>query len=221
MANTNDGWIKAWRKLATNKLWLEKPFSKGQAWIDLLMFATQSTHTSVRNGVQVVYEAGCVYESVMGLANRWGWSRPRVYRFLEDLKNDGMIDFTRRTSNRTSNVTQSVTQLVTPLRIVNWELYQDKRTLSDTQNRTSNRTGNVTHPKNNIYPKNDISKEEETASLPVYPCGASVKPEWMNDELWDVVRFRKVDDIPSLLRGDFDSYIEYTEEAHKRGIDIR
>lgn len=221
MANTNDGWIKAWRKLATNKLWLEKPFSKGQAWIDLLMFATQNTHTSIRNGVHVVYEAGYVYESVMGLADRWGWSRPRVYRFLDELKNDGMIDFIRRTSNRTSNVTQSVTQLVTPIRIVNWELYQDKRTLSDTQNRTSNRTHDRTHPKKDIYPKKDISKEEETAPLIPFPCGVAVKPEWMDEDLWNDVRFRKVEDIPTLLQGDFDTYIEYAEEAHRRGVEIR
>ena len=160
MSDNGNGWIKVWRKLSTNKFWLEKPFSKGQAWIDLIMFATQSTHTSTRNGTQITYKAGYVYESVVGLADRWGWSRPRVYRFLEQLKNDGMIDYERRTQNRTQNRTVNVTQLVTPLRIVNWELYQDRRTVSDTENRTQNRTRKRTHPKNDIYPKNESSKEE-------------------------------------------------------------
>ena len=221
MADNGSGWIKVWRKLSTNKFWLEKPFSKGQAWIDLIMFATQSTHISTRNGEQITYKAGYVYESIVGLADRWGWSRPRVYRFLEQLKNDEMIDYERRTQNRTQNRTVNVTQLVTPLRIVNWELYQDRRTVSDTENRTQNRTRKRTHPKNDIYPKNDSSKEDSiSASLIPFPCGATDKPEWMTDKMWDEVKFRKVDDIPSLLQGDYDTYIEYAEQTHERGEEI-
>ena len=221
MANTNDGWIKAWRKLSTNKIWLEKPFSKGQAWIDLLMFATQTTHTSVRNGVDVTYEAGYVYESVAGLSDRWGWSRPRVYRFLDQLKNDGMIDYQRRTRIRTSNVTPCVTHPVTPLRIVNWELYQDRRTVSVTQNRTSNRTSNVTHPKNNIYPKNDISKEvyicyasNSPTGYP-FPCGLYEKPEWMTEEEWEESKSMTVEDIPGVYRGEYESVIDYLLDKKK------
>ena len=38
MAKTGS-YIKLDRGLKNNSLWLEKPFSKGQAWVDLLMLA--------------------------------------------------------------------------------------------------------------------------------------------------------------------------------------
>ena len=35
----NNGWIPIHRQLQEHWLWEDKPFSKGQAWIDLLMLA--------------------------------------------------------------------------------------------------------------------------------------------------------------------------------------
>lgn len=161
MANTNDGWIKLHRKLATNDIWLEKPFSKGQAWIDLLMFATQTTHKSVRKNSNVTYKAGYVYESISYLADRWGWSRSKVYRFYSVLENSGMVEFKGWTSDRTANTTHNAT----PLRIVNWGLYQGERTVK----RTLPRNKNESHPKNDT-PNNDISKEKGR-SAPRSPSG--------------------------------------------------
>lgn len=171
-----DGWIKIWRKLSDSPMWLEEPFTKGQAWVDLLMLATSSDHMSRYKGKDKQYRAGTVHFSLRFLANRWRWSRNKVYRFIERLKNEQMIDYQGRTGNGTTdgttdgaiNDTTNGTINDTVLIVINWALYQGSKTTNgttndttnDTTKRTRNRTGNGTHPKNDIYPKNDKSKED-------------------------------------------------------------
>lgn len=75
------GWILLWHKMAENPLWLEETFTKGQAWIDLLLMAsTQETE-----------QPGAVCCSRMYLARRWRWSHHKVTRFLDRLERDGMV----------------------------------------------------------------------------------------------------------------------------------
>lgn len=161
-----DGWIKVWRKVINSEIWLEKPFSKGQAWIDLLLLATASDHVSKRKGKEKQYKEGTVHFSLCYLSERWGWSRNKVYRFIRKLQNDGMIDYQGRTPNGTKDGTVSGTingtTFDTVLTVVNWALYQGKPiadgTTNGTVNGTPKRTSNGTHPKKDIH-KNDISKE--------------------------------------------------------------
>ena len=60
------GWIKLHRSIQDNELWLSEPFTKAQAWIDLLLLAD-----SENNGK---YKRGNVYRGKKWLAERWGWS---------------------------------------------------------------------------------------------------------------------------------------------------
>ena len=76
-----DGWVKVWRKLIDNPLWLEEPFTRGQAWIDLILMAKRQDSD----------DPGAVCCSVLYLANRWKWSHGKVKRFLERLRSGGMI----------------------------------------------------------------------------------------------------------------------------------
>ena len=222
-----DGWIKIWRKIADSPMWLEEPFTKGQAWIDLLLLATASDHVSRYKGRNKTYKSGTVHFSLRYLATRWGWSRNKVYRFIDRLQKDGMIEYQSRTSNGTlsgtKNGTINETTFDTSLTIIKWALYQVEGKKNGTTNGTTDgtaiRTGNGTHPKKDIYPKNDISKEEgETAGTPPltgrFPCGTGTKPEWMADERWEIVKYRTLDSVPDKDRGFYDSYIEY-EEDHR------
>lgn len=77
----HEGWAKLWRSLMDNPLWLEDTFTKGQAWADLIMMAKRPDSD----------DPGAVCCSVLYLANRWKWSHGKVKRYLERLKNDGMI----------------------------------------------------------------------------------------------------------------------------------
>ena len=79
------GWVKLRRDLAEEEIWTEeKPFTRGQALVDLLMRVTFRTHTS--GGRR--YRAGCVYTSTLALAERWGWSRYQVMRFLARMEKE-------------------------------------------------------------------------------------------------------------------------------------
>lgn len=77
----HEGWTKLWRSLMDNPLWTEEPFTKGQAWVDLIMMAKRPDSD----------DPGAVCCSVLYLANRWRWSHGKVRRFLERLKRCGMI----------------------------------------------------------------------------------------------------------------------------------
>ena len=77
------GWVKLRRDLAEEEIWTEeKPFTRGQALVDLLMRVTFRTHTS--GGRR--YRAGCVYTSMLELSERWGWSRARVRWFFKQME---------------------------------------------------------------------------------------------------------------------------------------
>lgn len=88
------GWIKLWHKLCDSQIWLCEPFSRGQAWVDLLLMAsTQETD-----------HPGEIYCSIRYLAKRWKWSRDKVDLFLKQLEKSEMIyPPQKRPHNRPSN----------------------------------------------------------------------------------------------------------------------
>ena len=94
------GWIILDRKITEHFLWEDKPFSKGQAWVDLLLLANHKDHKILYKGDVVVCKRGEVDRSISWLAERWGWSRRKTKNFLSALKNDKMVS-TSVTTNRT------------------------------------------------------------------------------------------------------------------------
>ena len=121
MAFMAKGWIKLHRQLLDNSMWLQKPFTKGQAWVDLILLADGYSEGK--------YKRGTVYRSQQWLAERWGWSRGKVIRFLDYLEENHMV-----TVKRTYNGTQSGTTIT----LVKYSFFQDKRTPNDTTNDTTN-----------------------------------------------------------------------------------
>ena len=106
------GWIKVWRKLASDRLWLADKFTKGQAWVDLLLIAQGLDKTEYYDGQYAHYKAGTVYKSLRWLSDRWQWNRRTVVNFLDSLVSANMIEVT---TSRTHG---------TVIRIKNWEDYQ-------------------------------------------------------------------------------------------------
>lgn len=95
------GWLKLWRKIKDDEMWLEEPFTKGQAWVDLLLLANAKN-----NGA---YKSGFVYQSKRQLADRWKWGRTKVNSFLNHLERKKMIKLKPK-DNR--------------IYITNWGVYQ-------------------------------------------------------------------------------------------------
>lgn len=124
----HEGYIKLYRQLLDNDLWKEKPFTKGQAWVDLLMKANYADKTCKIKGKTITIKRGQLLRSTDQLASDWGWSRGKVMRFLKELK-------------RTGNGTANGTAYGTLITIENYETFQGERTPNRTPNRTANGTG--------------------------------------------------------------------------------
>jgi len=102
----NMGYISVHRSIWDHWLWDDKPFSKGQAWIDLLMLANHKEDKFVYKDQVMEGKRGTVYRSLSFLAERWGWGRDKVSRFLKQLESDGMVAVhtsTHRTTITISN----------------------------------------------------------------------------------------------------------------------
>lgn len=85
------GWIKLHRQLAGNPMWLAEPFTRGQAWADLLMLANYKPGHIRIAGQRVDVPVGAVSWSKGKLADRWKWSKGKLQRFLKELENDNQI----------------------------------------------------------------------------------------------------------------------------------
>ena len=98
--SSNKGYIKLYRDIRDHWLWSDKPFSRGQAWLDLIMRANREDRTILFNSTKITVKRGEVLTSYTQLADAWGWSRGKVRRFIKILISDNMI-----TQNRHSNGT--------------------------------------------------------------------------------------------------------------------
>lgn len=136
------------RRLLEEELWTAEPFTKGQAWVDLIGRASYKDGEMTKRGELIITERG--------LADRWKWPKPKVRRFLEWLEKEGMITRTKmRTKNRSGYRTK--------INVEKYSFYQDVRTENRTKNRTKNRTTN----RNNINNINNLSyiAEQEAEEL--------------------------------------------------------
>ena len=134
-----EGYYKISRKLLNSDLWLLEPFTKGQAWLDLIGLASfKKTKIRVKNGETIDIQRGECAWSVIKLAQRWMWSRGKVNRFIEQLKNEKMIQ-------------QKICSNLTIIKVLNYNFYQD-----DTTNSTTNGTTNGTHYKKEKNEKKEL-----------------------------------------------------------------
>ena len=123
------GWIKLHRKISDNPLWHQEPFTRGQAWVDLILLANHTAGFIRARGVRVDLERGQCGWSEVKLAKRWQWSRGKVKRFINELEIDQQI------VQQKNNVTSLIT-------IVNYNDYQSDGTANDTPKRTASDTAN-------------------------------------------------------------------------------
>ncbi len=85
------GWISLHRQIWDNWVWKDKPFSKGQAWIDLLLMANYEDKKVLIGNQLITVKRGSFVTSVRKLCDRWGWSNTKVRAFLSLLEQDGML----------------------------------------------------------------------------------------------------------------------------------
>lgn len=159
MAGEGKGWISLYRALEDSWLWEDKPFARGQAWIDLLLQANHKDRKTFSKGELVNIKRGSFLTSDQALADRWGWSRKKVRTFLDVLVEEQMVELERSPKG-------------TSLSIVKWDLYQrggtteeqpkiqqkDNRRTTEEQRRVQQRnTNNNDNNYNNINNDNNSS----------------------------------------------------------------
>lgn len=139
-----EGYVKLFRSITENWVWDDKPFSRGQAWIDLLILANHADARGISKGRPVEYKAGTVHYSILSLADRWGWSRKKTTRFIDCLEADGMLS-RKSTPNGTT------------LTIENYGFYQGWGTTKEQQKNN----GSTTEAQQKHTNKNDKNDKNE------------------------------------------------------------
>jgi len=145
------GYISIHRKITENWLWLSEPFTKSQAWIDLLLMANHKENTFFLRGIKIEVKRGCLARGENNLSFRWKWSKGKVRNFIKLLESEQQIKLHR--SNK-----------INIIEILNYDSYQkvndkvnDKKTAErlqiDQQNDPNNNVNNVNNKnnENNIY----------------------------------------------------------------------
>jgi len=148
--STDKGYIKVYRDIRDHWIWNYKPFSPQAAWIDLILLANHEKRTILFNGSVIEVDKGQHMTSISILADRWGWSRGKVKRFIDKLESEHMVN-TKRNGNGT---------LIT---LIKYGVYQGVRNTNRNSNGTQtergrNGGGHKQYTKEDT--KEDIKKKE-------------------------------------------------------------
>ena len=159
-----EGWVKLHRKIIDSPDYFSEPFTRTQAWIDLILMANFHVSYIRVKGVRVKVEPGEVVTSTVALSKRWGWSRGKVLRFLDELET-------------VQQIVQVRTAVYTSISIINYDRYQADGTSDDTTDSTADDTSADTskecikNDKKNIYThtvdtdKGGVGGNEEAEAL--------------------------------------------------------
>ncbi len=125
------------RALLESDRWLEDPFSRAQAWIDLIGLARHKDGFAMIRGIKIDLKRGQLCRSQVTLAKRWKWSRGRVKRYLDALqmRNDIELKSVQQTVQQTVQENKYLTTLIT---VINYNKWQGDGTTGDTADGTAN-----------------------------------------------------------------------------------
>lgn len=163
-----EGWISIHRALSDNPLWTCESFSRGQAWVDIILLSNHKDAYFYKRGIKIEVKRGQLAWSELALSERWKWSRNKVRKFLKDLEKEHQILISK------TNVTQLVT-------VVNYDKYQSKgqqtehqkdtkRTPNDTTDghqKDTNNNDNNENPVKNVKNENNLLTEVKTSDVPL------------------------------------------------------
>lgn len=152
------GWISVHRQIQDHWLWADKPFSKGQAWIDMLMLANhEDSKVLLGDKVFDIKEGGFI-TSETKLGERWGWSRKKVHSFLDLLIEERMVE-AKRDNKRTA------------VFVINYTKYRYRPTAEEPQkNIKSTAEEPQKNTNNNVNNANNENKERIDIFSPPH-CG--------------------------------------------------
>lgn len=197
------GWVSVHRSIFNHWVWQDKPFSKGHAWIDLILQANHTTGKALIGKTLLEVERGSFVTSEVKLSKRWGWSRCKVRGFLRRLESDSML-------NKQSDSKKTV------IKVLNYDLYQNVQDDKSQQTIQRNGSGKGEKPKKRIYESNSAPYKIACAlknfimeNNPKHtPITENNLQSWANEarlmmeadhrtkgDIWNVMKFSQTDDF--------------------------
>lgn len=160
------GWVKTHRKLADSDLWLSETFTRGQAWLDIILLANHKDGFIRVNGKRIIIKRGQLGWSELKLGKRWSWSRGKVKRFIKELIADRRIE-------------QKIVQRNSCITICNYEQYQGNEISDSTTIKTTGSTidGQQADNRQDTNKKVKNVKKVKKEKL--------IKPDFFTDEEWE------------------------------------
>ena len=138
------GWQKVYRDIQEHWLWEDKPFSRGQAWIDLILSVNHEDNKTLIDGELIEVKRGSRITSLRKLADQWGWSTTKVKKFLELLQKEQMIKF--ESDNKKTLVS-----------IENYSVYQSK---DNTENTVKKQLDNTEVTQKNFKSNSEVIQKK-------------------------------------------------------------
>lgn len=152
-----EGYIKLYRQIVSNWMWSDRPFAKGQAWIDLMMQANHKDAKFLLGNEVEEASRGQLITSEKKLMERWGWSKTKVRAFLSLLEREQMI-------------VKKTDQKKTVLTLCNYSVFQDIQTTEKPQK---------DHEETASRPQKDTNNNDKNDKKDIYtpepPSGRSRK----------------------------------------------
>jgi hypothetical protein len=184
-----EGWISIHRKIKDNWIWDDKPFSKGQAWIDILLRVNHADNKILIGNQLIEVKRGQTIWSILDMSEAWGWSKTKVSNFLKLLENE-------------NNIEQKRTTKYTLITVAKWDMYQsvelEKRNKTESKEKQKNTNNNV---------NNENKKHEELFDY--YSTLGLVKHRTLTGEM-----VKAMDKATKELNCDFD-YLKVLLDRHK------
>ena len=153
MGDKSKGWVLLYRSIRDSWIWEKKPFDPARAWIDLILDANHDDGKVFTGSSLVKIKRGQDWVSVRSLAERWGWSKDRVRKFLKTLESDSMIRI-------------NTTPFGTLLTIVNYDNFQIRQDSKRDTKKTPTRTQTGRKPVRNKEGLKEELKERKKSDLP-------------------------------------------------------
>ncbi len=171
------GWIKLYNQTLDSDFWdMDDPFDYQHAFIHVLLSANWRPGHTKKNGRVFEVERGQLLTSTVKLAKTFHWSRDKVYRWIEVMKQYGMLE-------------ASSTGFGTLLTIVNYDKFQSDNqqnptgveTGFNTGRKTAHKTGGKTGDETRSKTTDTGQQTEDSLSAPAEetdPEPMRGTPEW-------------------------------------------
>lgn len=155
MGNLDDNktYIKLYRKVMDNAIFLELPYDRWHAFEFLILKARRFPTVTILKGKPIKLEVGQLICGEDKLASKWGWSRGKVKRYLDMLENLGMIK-------------KNGTPYGTLITIENYTKYQGECSYSDTSLDTTHGTSlDTTDDTSDGTHKKNVKKDKNVKNV--------------------------------------------------------